>query len=345
QPDCRGADVLFQACQFGGTRDGGHPRLLGQQPREGDLRRCRPFLLRTSPQDIYGGLIRFASLGREARHDVPEVGAHKRRFLVDRAGQEALAEGAEWHESDAELLEGWQQLFFRAPPPQGVLALDRGDLLDGVGAADRAHAGFGHAEVLHLALRNQFLDRARHVLDRDVRVDTVLIIQIDDVGPESFQRTLDALLDALWAAVLDLLPAGITSDPELRGDHHLSAHRRQRFANELFVGVRTVDFGRIEECDAAFNGRADERDHRLHVRSHRGRPAADRKIVVERRLRAGDRLVVRDAAAADGATATGNPNRGTHRFLRAAALDDGAEGPTTAQLTRAMPISVAAPPV
>src|SRR5439155_1568620 len=264
---------------------------------------------------------------------------------------------------------GWLQLFFRAPPPQGVLALDRGDLLDGVGAADRAHAGFGHAEVLHLALRNQFLDRARHVLDRDVRVDTVLIIQIDDVGPESFQRTLDALLDALWAAVLDLLPAGITSDPELRGDHHLSAHRRQRFANELFVGVRTVDFGRIEECDAAFNGRADERDHRLlvgrdtvalahphaaepegrdfqttrsqfaflhvvslglhhhldcvalvhgavaignliqsddpiehparldlalehigkqllHVRSYRGRPAADREIVVERRLRA-----------------------------------------------------------
>src|SRR5438034_3663703 len=266
QPDCRGADVLFQACQFCGTRDGDHPRLLGQQPREGDLRRCRPFLFRNPPQDIYDGLIRFASLGREARHDVPEVGAHKRRLLVDRAGQEALAEGTEWHESDAELLEGWQQLFFRAPPPQGVLALDRGDLLDGVGAADRAHAGFGHAEVLHLALCNQFLDRARHVLDRDVRVDTVLIIQIDDVGPESLQRTLDALLDALWAAVLDLLPAGITSDPELRGDHHLSAHRRQRFANELFVGVRTVDFGGIEECDAAFHGRADERDHRLLVR-------------------------------------------------------------------------------
>src|SRR5437667_7359162 len=94
----------------------------------------------------------------------------------------------------------------------------------------------------------------------------MLIIEIHDVRPETLQRSLDALLDALGAAVLDLLPAGITSDPELRGDHHLSAHRRQRLANELFVGVRTVDFGGIEECDAAFDGRADERNHRLLVR-------------------------------------------------------------------------------
>src|SRR5205823_1602934 len=185
---------------------------------------------------------------------------------VDRAGQEALAEGTERHEPDAELLQSWQQLFFRASPPQRVFALDRGDLLDRVRAADRAHACFGHAEVLHLALRNQFLDRSRHVFDRHVRVDTVLIIEIDDVGPEPFQRTLDALFDALGPAVLHLLPAGITSDPELGGDHHLCAHRGQGLAHELFVGVRTVDFGGIEERDAAFDGRADERDHRLLVR-------------------------------------------------------------------------------
>src|SRR5213594_123911 len=125
---------------------------------------------------------------------------------------------------------------------------------------------FGHAEVLHLALRNQFLDRSRHVFDRHVWVDAVLIIEIDDVGPEPFQRALDALLDALGPAVLHLLPAGITSHPELGGDHHLSAHWRQRLANQLFVGIRTVNLGGIEECDAAFDGRADERDHRLLVR-------------------------------------------------------------------------------
>src|SRR5713101_1091786 len=69
-------------------------------------------------------------------------------------------------------------------------ALDRGDLLDGVGAADRAHACFRHPEVFHLSLPDQVLDRSRHVFDRHAWVDTVLIIEIDDVGPEAFQRTL-----------------------------------------------------------------------------------------------------------------------------------------------------------
>src|SRR2546422_7937498 len=32
------------------------------------------------------------------------------------------------------------------------------------------------------------------------------IIEIDDIGPEPFQRTIDALLDALRPAVLHLLP-------------------------------------------------------------------------------------------------------------------------------------------
>src|SRR5438128_8888879 len=93
----------------------------------------------------------------------------------------------------------------------------------------------------------------------------MLIIEVDNIGPEPFQRTLDALLDALGAAVLHLLSV-LDLDPEFGGDHHLSAQWRQRLADELFVGVRTVNLGGIEERDAAFDGRADERDHRLLVR-------------------------------------------------------------------------------
>src|SRR5205814_998487 len=116
------------------------------------------------------------------------------------------------------------------------------------------------------ALPTRFLGRSRDIFDRPGRVNPVRRLGVQDVCPESFQRTFDALFDALGPAVLHLLPAGITSDPELGRDHHLSAHRRQRLANELFVRVRTVDFGGIEERDAAFDGRADERDHRLLVR-------------------------------------------------------------------------------
>src|SRR6266850_1292736 len=71
-------------------------------------------------------------------------------------------------------------------------------------------------------------------------------------------------------SMLCLMRSGLLSvldcDAELGGDHHLSAHWRQCLANQLFVGVRAVNFRGIEECDAAFHGRADQRDHRLLVR-------------------------------------------------------------------------------
>src|SRR3989475_4206228 len=79
----------------------------------------------------------------------------------------------------------------------------------------------------------------------------------------------------------------------------------------------------------------------LNVRSYRGRPASDREIVVERRLRPGDRLVMGDANAADGATGTGNPNRGTHRFLSADALEDGVDADPAGQRPHALDRSLA----
>ena len=72
-------------------------------------------------------------------------------------------------------------------PPQRVLALQRRHRLDRVRAANRLHAGLGQTEVLDLALANQVLHRTRDVFDRHVRIDTVLIEEIDPVGPEPFQ--------------------------------------------------------------------------------------------------------------------------------------------------------------
>src|SRR6266508_1049620 len=264
QLDRDGADVLIESCELRGPGNRRDPWLLGEQPCERDLRRRRPLFVRDLPQDIHDRLICLARFRREAQHEIAEIGAHERRLLVDRARQEAFAEWTEGHEADAELLEGWQQLFFGTSPPQGVFALDRSDRLDGVGAADRAHAGFGHAEVLHFALRDQFLDRPRHVFDRHRRVDAMLVVEIHDVGFEPFQRTLDALPDALGATVLHLLPV-LVFDAELGRDHDLLAHWRQRLPDELFISMGPVDLRRIEEGGAAFHGGADERDHRLFV--------------------------------------------------------------------------------
>jgi len=55
--------------------------------------------------------------------------------------------------------------------------------------------------MLHLARVDQLLHRARHVLDRHLRVDPMLVEQVDGVGLEPPQRGVGDLLDVLRPAV------------------------------------------------------------------------------------------------------------------------------------------------
>ena len=123
------------------------------------------------------------------------------RVFADLAGEEALAQRAEWNEPDPEFLERRDHFRFRLSPPQRVFALQRSDRLDCVCATDGLHAGFRESEVLHLALLDQVLHGSGDVFDRHVRIDTVLIEQVDDIGPEALERGLGDFLDVLWTAV------------------------------------------------------------------------------------------------------------------------------------------------
>ena len=68
-------------------------------------------------------------------------------------------------------------------------------------AANGFRARLGKTEVQNLSCLDQILDRAGHVLDRHVRVDAVLVVEIDAVGPEALERSLDDFLDVLGMAV------------------------------------------------------------------------------------------------------------------------------------------------
>src|SRR4029077_3604588 len=98
--------------------DRNNPRLLGEQPCEGYLSRCCLLSLCDLAQQINQPLIRFSSFWSKARDDVAEIGAIEFRIFVDLAGEEALTKRAKWNESDPEFFEGWQQLLFRASPPE-----------------------------------------------------------------------------------------------------------------------------------------------------------------------------------------------------------------------------------
>src|SRR6266481_2056490 len=181
--------------------DRNNPRLLGKQPSEGYLSRCRPLSFCDLGQQINQRLIRFSSLRAKARDNVAEIGTIELRIFVDLAREEALTKRAKWNESDPEFFEGWQQLLFRASPPQRVFALNCRDRLDSVCATDGLHSWFRKAEVLRLALLNEVLHCAGHILDRHAGVNTVLVEEIDDIGLQSLEGRLSGLLDVVGPTI------------------------------------------------------------------------------------------------------------------------------------------------
>ncbi len=264
QYDIGGAEVFLQPVQLGRAGDRHDPRLLRQQPGQRDLRRRRAFLRRDSSDGIDQALIGGAGLGRKARHDVAEIVGAEGRVGVDGSGQKPLAERAERHESDAQVFEQEQDFGLGLAPPQRILALQGGDGLDGMGAADRGGAGFGQTEGAHLALGNQVAHRTGDVLHRHVGIDAVLVEQVDDVGLQPLQRGLGDGADVLRAAVKPLGGFAV-AETEFGGDDDLVADRRQSFADDLFIEARAIGFGRVEKGNAALDGGADQGDGRAAV--------------------------------------------------------------------------------
>ena len=132
---------------------------------------------------------------------------------------------------------------------------------------DGLHARLGKSEVLDLAFADQVLDRTGDIFDRHVRVDAMLIEQIDDAGLPSLERGFIHLFDVLGTAVKAPLRAvfRIDIEAELGCDDHLIAERGQRLAHQLFVRERAIDFGGVEEGNPSFERRPDERDSFLLI--------------------------------------------------------------------------------
>src|SRR2546428_11699712 len=89
-----------------------------------------------------------------------------------------------------------------------------------------------------------------------VGVDAVLVEQIDNVGLEALERGLGHLLEVLRPTIqAQPLPLGTKFEPELGGNLHVVAYGGKRLAHEFLVRKWTIGLSRIEEGDAAVNGR------------------------------------------------------------------------------------------
>src|SRR5208283_566445 len=119
--------------------------------------------------------------------------------------------------------------------------------------------------MLDLAFLNQILDRSRHIFDRYIRVHTMLIEQINRINPKALERGFSDFLDVLWPTIETALFPRINLEPELSGYRHFPTEGGKSFTHKLFVCERAINFGGIEKCDAAFNGRPDQPDSRLLI--------------------------------------------------------------------------------
>jgi hypothetical protein len=120
-----------------------------------------------------------------------------------------------------------------------------------VGATDRGWSSLREADVTDLALGDQLGQSADGLLDGGLRVHPMLVVEVDVVGAEPLQRALDRDADVGWAAVEDARAAtGVGDDAELRRQHNFVAAILDGPADQFLVGVRAVDFSRIQVGDA-----------------------------------------------------------------------------------------------
>src|SRR5438477_8940399 len=114
-------------------------------------------------------------------------------------------------------------------------------------------------EVFDFALLDEVLDRSRHLFDRHIRVDTMLVEQVDHVAPKPLQGRLSNSPDPLRLAIRTLIRDAVFK-AKLRCNDYLVANRGKRLTDNFFIRKRPVGFGCVEECHAAVVSCADDLD-------------------------------------------------------------------------------------
>jgi hypothetical protein len=111
----------------------------------------------------------------------------------------------------------------------------------------------GKPEMFDLACCDEFLYRARNVLDDDRRVNSMLVEQVGGAGLQAFQHRLDHFSNVLRTAIQAAAPLPgfrINVEAEFCRDHDLITKWCDRFPHKFFVCERAICLCRIEEGHA-----------------------------------------------------------------------------------------------
>src|SRR3984885_13810816 len=122
------------------------------------------------------------------------------------------------------------------------------------GAAESVGASFGKTGGAGLAFVFYLGPRPDSFFDGSFGVDAVLVVEIDRVDAETAETAFAGLADVVGLAA-DAASGGIlgiADDTEFRGEDDFVALAVDGVSDELFVGVRSVGVGSVEEIDAEF---------------------------------------------------------------------------------------------
>src|SRR6267378_6853524 len=105
-----------------------------------------------------------------------------------------------------------------------------------------------------LAFLDQFRQSANRFFNWCLRIDAVLVIEVNVLDAQPLQTSFAGLLHVVGLAVdaAGIGIAGIADNSELCGQYDFVAPALDRASDELFVRVWPVDVGGVEEVNAEF---------------------------------------------------------------------------------------------
>ncbi len=137
--------------------------------------------------------------------------------------------------------------------------------MGGVGAADGLRPGLAEPQIAYLAGLDQPRHGADRLLDRHVRIDAVLVVQVDMVGAKALQAGIAGRGDIFRPAVDPAAAVGQADIAELAGQDHPVAAAGDRPAHQVLVAAVAIGIRRVEEAGAALDGAVDRPDRRIVV--------------------------------------------------------------------------------
>src|SRR5271166_4697843 len=271
-PPVPSLDILFELFGPGSAGDHTGNRTLCQQPTERQFQQGMPAALGEVRQ-LFGYLP--VALGQDTIRQPLRVGQprtfRQRDVAPVLAGQQTACQREERQQPQPKLAHRRHQLGFWFAKHQRIFVLTRNERIQPAGLRRplRLHhlpgGEVGTADVTHIAMPHEIVERAQRLLDRRARIRRVDLIQIDPVGAQPAQAVLHLAHDVA-ARSADLHAFIVHRHAELGGEYDPLAVVAEDLAQAcLRSAALAIGIGGVEQRDAEIKRLVDHLAGRLEV--------------------------------------------------------------------------------